>query len=84
MHNEYRLWHIGNDYPFTKSKERGEVVVSLPTNNGNSPLRRREGHMYGPVRVIYPRSCCAGRKNHTTMTGPLPVYSAKLSIIGLS
>ena len=42
MHNACRLWHIWNDYNFTKSKERGEVVVSLPTHNGNSALRRRE------------------------------------------
>ena len=33
MHNACRLWHIGNNYPFTQGKERSEVVISLPTNN---------------------------------------------------
>ena len=84
MHNACRFWQIGNDYPFTKSKERGEVVGSLPTHNGNAPFRIREWHMYGTVRVMYPRSFCAGRNDHTTMTAPLPVCSAKLSIVGLS
>ena len=31
MHKACRLWHIGNDYPFTEFKERGEVVGSLST-----------------------------------------------------
>ena len=40
--------------------------------------------MYGPVQVIYLRYCCADRSNHTMMTEPLTVCSAKLSIVGLS
>ena len=33
MHNVFRLWNIDTDYPFTRIKDRGEVVGSLPTHN---------------------------------------------------
>ena len=38
MKNSCRLCHIGTEYPFSDSKERGQVLGSLPTHNGNSPF----------------------------------------------
>ena len=36
MHNVCRLCHIGTDSSFNYRKDRGRVVGSLPTHNGNS------------------------------------------------
>ena len=69
---------------FTKSKERGEVVGSLPTHKINASFRRRKCHIYGMVRVIYPISCFADRNNLIMMKVPLTLCSESLSIVGIS
>ena len=33
MKNSFILCHIGTDYPFTQSKDRGKVVGSMPKHN---------------------------------------------------
>ena len=41
MHNACIFCHMSSYYLYTDSKERGEVVVSMPSHNGNSPFQKR-------------------------------------------
>ena len=41
MHNACILWHIKTDYTFTKRKDKGEVIGSLPPHNDNVPCYSR-------------------------------------------
>ena len=75
MHNACRFWQIGNDYPFTKSKEMGEVVGSLPPHNDNTPFRRGEWHISVTGIVINPKNRYTDLNNHIKMTAPLPICS---------
>ena len=36
MHNACRLWHIITNYTVNDSKDRGQVVTSLPIHNENA------------------------------------------------
>ena len=84
MYNACRLWHIVTDYLFTDSKDKGEVIGSLPPHNDNAIFNKRK-MSYVCIRKsnIYPKTCYTDRNDHTTMIALLPVLSDKFSIVGI-
>ena len=85
MYNACRLCHYPFPWTDTSSKEKGEVVVSLPPHNVNAHFYKRVmSYLRNRKSRIYPKTCYAVRNYHTTMTVPLPVWSEKLSIVEIS
>ena len=61
---------------------RPETTTWQPTTKKNPMTKNNTGAPMMPYVMLFPKATCMNRNDHTTLTAPLPVCSAKLSNVG--